>query len=61
MLVWNLLRIIVSMLSAEMCQASPKFFFFFFVMRKEPLSMTQELSKSMQWPNDHACFAMLDP
>ena len=25
------------------------------------LSMTQRLSKSMQWPNDHACFAMFDP
>ena len=28
---------------------------------KEPLSMSLELSKSMRWSNDHACFAMFDP
>ena len=41
---------------AEVCQASKVV-----LMRKEPLSMTLELSKSMQWLNDHACFAMFDP
>ena len=43
-------------LVAEVCQASNVF-----LIRKEPLSMTQELSKSMRWSNDHACFAMFDP
>ena len=56
LLVLNLLRIIVSMLGTEVCQASKVI-----LLRKEPLSMTQELSKSMRWPNDHACFAMFDP
>ena len=41
---------------AEVCQASSVF-----LMRKEPLSMTPELSKSMRWSIDHACFAMFDP
>ena len=40
----------------EVCQASNVF-----LIRKEPLSMTLELSKSMRWSNDHACFAMFDP
>ena len=35
-----------------MCQASKVF-----LIQKEPLSMTLELSKSMRWSNDHACFA----
>ena len=43
-------------LVAEVCQASNVF-----LIRKEPLSMTLELSKSMRWSNDHACFAMFDP
>ena len=42
-------------LVAEVCQASRVF-----LMRKEPLSMTLELSKPMRWSNDHACFAMFD-
>ena len=43
-------------LVAEVCQASNVF-----LTRKEPLSMTLELSKSMRWSNDdHACFAMFD-
>ena len=41
---------------AEVCQASKVF-----LIRKEPLSMTLELSKSMRWSNDHACFAMFEP
>ena len=41
---------------AEVCQASKVF-----RMRKEPLSITLELSKSMRWSNDHSCFAMFDP
>ena len=52
-----ILELLSTCLVAEVCQASD----FFFLMRKEPLSMTQELSKSMRWPNDHACFAMFDP
>jgi len=32
-----------------------------FLIRKEPLLMTWELSKSMRWSNDHACIAMFDP
>ena len=43
-------------LVAEVCQASNVF-----LIWKEPLSMTLELSKSMRWPNDHTCFAMFDP
>ena len=43
-------------LVTEVCQASNVF-----LIRKEPLSMTLELSKSMRWSNDHACFAMFDP
>ena len=43
-------------LVADVCQASNVF-----LIRKEPLSMTLQLSKSMQWSNDHACFAMFDP
>ena len=38
-------------LVAEVCQASKVF-----LMRKEPLSITRELSKCMRWSNDHACF-----
>ena len=41
---------------AEVCQASKVF-----LIRKEALSMTLELSKSMRWSNDHACFAMFEP
>ena len=40
-------------LVAEVCQASSVY-----LIRKEPLSMILELSKSMRWSNDHACFAM---
>ena len=43
-------------LVAEVCQASNVF-----LIRKEPLSMTLELPKSMRWSNDHACFAVFDP
>ena len=43
-------------LVAEVCQASNVF-----LIRKEPLSVTLELSKLMQWSNDPACFAMFDP
>ena len=43
-------------LVAEVCQASNVF-----LIRNEPLSMTLELSKSMRWSNDHACFAMFNP
>ena len=43
-------------LVTEVCQTSNVF-----LIRKEPLSMTLEMSKSMRWSNDHACFAMLDP
>ena len=42
-------------LVAEVCQASNVF-----LIRKEPLSMTLEMSKSMRWSNDHACFEMFD-
>ena len=41
---------------AEVCQASKVF-----LMRKEPLSMTLELSKSMRWSNGHTLFVMFDP
>ena len=42
---------------AEVCQASKVFL----MPRKEPLSITVELSKSMRWSNAHACFAKFDP
>ena len=42
-------------LVAEGCQASKVF-----LMQKEPLSMMLELSKSIRWLNDHACFSMFD-
>ena len=50
------LELLSACLVAEVCQASKVF-----LMRKEPLSMTLELSKSMQWSNGRACFAMFDP
>ena len=50
------LELLSACLVAEVCQASNVF-----LIRKEPLSMTLELSKSMRWSNDHACFAMFDP
>ena len=30
-------------------------------MRKEPLSMTLELSQSMRWSNHQACLVMFEP
>ena len=50
------LELLSACLVAKMCQASKVF-----LLRKEPLSMTLELSKSMRWSNDHACFAMFNP
>ena len=38
---------------AEVCEVSKVF-----LIQKEPLSMTVELSKSMRWSNSQACFAM---
>ena len=43
------LELLSECLVAEVCQASNVF-----LIRKEPLSMTLELSKSMRWSNDHA-------
>ena len=45
------LELLSACLVAEVCQASNVF-----LIRKEPLSMTLELSKSMRWSNDHAYF-----
>jgi len=50
------LELLSACLVAEVCQASKVF-----PLQKDPLSMTLELSKSMRWSNDHACFAMFDP
>ena len=50
------LELLSACLVAKVCQASKVF-----LMRKEPLSMTLELLKSMRWSNDHACFATFDP
>ena len=50
------LELLSACLVAEVCQASRVF-----LTRKEPLSMTLELSKSMRWSNDHACFALFEP
>ena len=49
------LELLSACLVAEVCQASKVF-----LMRKESLSMTLELSKSLRWLNDHTCFAMFD-
>jgi len=50
------LELLSACLVAEVCQASKVF-----LMWKEPLLMTLELSKSMRWSNDLACFAVFDP
>jgi len=50
------LELLKACLVAEVCHTSKVF-----PMQKELLSMSLALSKSMQWLNDHACFAMFDP
>ena len=50
------LELLSAFLVAEVCQASKGF-----LLRKQPLPITLELSKSMLWSNDQACFAMFDP
>ena len=49
------LELLSALLEPAECQDSKVF-----LTRKEPLSMTIELLKSILWLNDHACFAIFD-
>ena len=55
-LVWNRLRIIASMLRSRGVPNLQSFS----NAKKAFVDDTIELSKSMRWSNDHACFTMFD-